>query len=70
MVCIRIQQITATGQPVGVAFIPSNSGDTGLRNAGAQYIDNWSTKGLLPGLYDIIVTLDDGTVQTIQIPLR
>ena len=49
---------------------PATSGDT-YREAGSQYIYNWSTKGLPAGFYYRIgVRLDDGNTYTVNIGLR
>jgi hypothetical protein len=66
---LQIQQVTAGGQPLGAAFAPASPGNTALRNNGPDFIFNWQTKGLAAGLYEIIVTLADGTVHTIEVQL-
>jgi hypothetical protein len=66
---IQVQQVTVSGQPLGAAFTPSSPGNTSLQNDGTQYHFNWQTKGLTAGFYDILVTLQDGSVQTIEIQL-
>jgi hypothetical protein len=66
---IQVQQVTASGQLLGNAFTPVSPGNTGLANNGTNYIFHWQTKGLTAGFYDIIVTLTDGTVQTIAVQL-
>jgi ELWxxDGT repeat protein len=65
---IQVQQVTASGQP-GNAFTPASPGNSGLANNGTNYIFHWQTKGLTAGFYHIVVTLNDGTVQTIEVQL-
>ena len=54
------ESCTATG--AGTPFRPASN--NGLRIDGHKYDFDWRTDGLHPGCYSILLTLDDGTVQT------
>jgi N-acetylneuraminic acid mutarotase len=58
------QALDVNGNPVGSPFTLSSSGNSELRNDGTQYIFNWQTKGLAAGSYEILLSLNDGTVNT------
>jgi WD40-like Beta Propeller Repeat len=56
----------------GTALNLSSSGDTGLRydSDGSLFIFNWQTKGLSPGCYSIVLTLDDATIHSVPVSLK
>jgi hypothetical protein len=68
---LQIQSVDANGNPQAPPFNPMASGDTGLRYdpTANQFIFNWDTKGLTAGFYEIELTLNDGTVQTLVVQL-
>jgi hypothetical protein len=70
VVSLQVQQVDAAGNPLAPAFTPASAGNTGLRYDGNQYAFNWQTTGLSAGYYEILLTLDDGTVQKIRVKLR
>ena len=41
-----------------------------FRYAGGQYIFNWSTKGLKPGMYRLYIDLGDGVDRHYDVTLR
>jgi hypothetical protein len=72
VVSLQIRQETGPGQPVGPAFNPAAAGGTGLRYdpTSHQFVFNWDTSGLTTGWYQIVLTLADGTTQTLDVWLK
>ena len=54
----------------GVAFDASSPGNSGLQFDQNTFQFNWSTSGLAPGCYAVIVSLDDGTSKPAFVTLR
>jgi hypothetical protein len=59
--------------PGGVNEADSTSAATTgnlFRYTGGQYLFNWSTKGLSPGIYQLQINLGDGVIRTVTIGLK
>jgi hypothetical protein len=75
---LQIQPLDAQGKPLGSPFTPASSNGKGLvygngsgdGDQGDQFTFNWKTKGLKAGLYQIVLTLADGSVHTLTISLK
>ncbi len=66
---LQIQALDANGNPVGAPFTPASADKQGLQYTDGHYQFNWKTKGLSAGLYEIVLTLADGTIRTQTIQL-
>jgi hypothetical protein len=68
----QIQKVNAQGQPLAPPSNPLGAGGTALRydTTANQFVFNWKTKGLDSGRFEILLTLADGTVQTLFLQLR
>jgi hypothetical protein len=69
---LQVQSINAQGQPTGTPFNPAATAGTVLRYdpASQQFIFNWDTSGLTLGYYRVLLTLDDGTLWTLDLRLK
>jgi hypothetical protein len=69
---LQVQAIDAQGQPIGTPFNPAATAGTVLRYdpTSQQFIFNWDTTGLTLGYYRVLLTLDDGTLWTLDLRLK
>jgi hypothetical protein len=69
---LQVQAIDAQGQPTGTPFNPTTTAGTALRYdpVSQQFIFNWDTSGLTLGYYRVLLTLDDGTLWTLDLRLK
>jgi hypothetical protein len=68
---IQYRSVDSSGQFLAAPVTLSGPDNSGLKVTGKNYYQfNWQTNSLTAGYYEIIVTLNDGTVQTIQIQLK
>jgi hypothetical protein len=54
----------------GVPFDAGSAGNSGLQFQDNTFQFNWKTTGLAPGCYAAMVSMDDGTRQTVFVTLR
>jgi hypothetical protein len=66
---LQIERVDAAGNPLGSPFTPASPGHTSLTYTDNHYSFNWQTTGLSAGYYEILLTLDDGTVHKIIVSL-
>jgi hypothetical protein len=64
---LQIQYTNDQGQTTLIT--PTSTNVNGLSVDGQQYQFNWQTKGLQPGNYTIVLTLNDGTTETLSLEL-
>jgi hypothetical protein len=64
-----LQIAAGTASSHSTPFNPASSDKAGLHQEGTTFALNWQTKGLAGGNYVILLTLDDGTVQTRNLTL-
>jgi hypothetical protein len=79
---LQIQALDSQGNPVGAPFNPASAYRTGLtfgngddtNGADGDHDDHfifyWKTKGLTAGNYQIVLTLNDGTVPRLTVQLK
>jgi hypothetical protein len=79
---LQIQSLDSLGNPVGAPFNPVSAKKVGLafgngddtNGADGDHDDHfifyWKTKGLAIGSYQIVLKLNDGTVQTVTLQLK
>jgi hypothetical protein len=64
-----VQSVDASGNPLAPPFNPTSTGGTALRTVGGQFVFNWQTSGVSAGYYQILLSLNDGTLKTKQLQL-
>jgi hypothetical protein len=67
---LQVAPANADGS-LGTPFNPTAAGGTGLRYdpTANQYVFNWQTKGLAAGSYTILLSLSDGSTQSLSLTL-
>src|SRR5207249_4608996 len=66
---LQVERVDAAGNPLAPPFTPTSAGKIGLTYDGNHYSFNWQTTGLSAGYYEILLALDDGTVQKLIVKL-
>jgi hypothetical protein len=67
---LQIATVNANGS-LGTPFNPTAAGGTSLTydTTAKQYVFNWQTKGLAAGNYEILLSLNDGSIQSLALTL-
>jgi hypothetical protein len=66
---LQVQSVDSAGNALGAPFTPASSTGLTYDPAAQLFAFNWQTKGLGAGYYEILLALNDGTVQTMIIQL-
>ncbi|HUY91108.1 MAG TPA: PxKF domain-containing protein [Pirellulales bacterium] len=65
---LQIAAVNPNGS-LGAPFSPQSANGQGIRVDGGQFQFDWRTAGLQPGAYEILLTLSDGSVQTMGVQM-
>jgi hypothetical protein len=61
---LQVQLVDSSGNPLAAPFTPTTNTGMTYDSVTQQFTFSWQTKGLSAGYYNILLGLNDGTVQT------